>query len=191
MLELWQGEFGDEYTERQARLDTKPVLRTLLHPYLTEIRSVLEVGCNRGDNLDAWTEAARVVGIEPNRKARNQAKNRGFAVYDGEARQLPFSANRFDLVFTAGLLIHIQPAHLGRAVSEIHRVTRRLILAIEYPAFHPTSVTYRGVRDGIWKRDYGDEYQSRFPDLTLVGEGDQDSLAGTPFDGSAWWLLEK
>lgn len=193
MLDLWRGGFGDAYTDRQPPADTRPVLRTLLRPYLPELHAVLEVGCNRGDNLSAWKpEAIRVAGIEPNRRARIQAIRNGWPVMDASADELPYRAGSFDLVYTCGVLIHIPPDHgdFYMALSEIHRVSRDLILAVEYEAAEPTAAEYRGIPTGIWKRDYGAEYTSRFH-LDLIGYGDSESLAGTPFDGCSWWLLRK
>ena len=181
--------FWDDYTDRQAETDPSPTLRQILRPYLPHIRSVLEVGCNRGDNLGCFPEA-EVEGVEPNEHARLQAQARGFTVLDAIAQDLPYPDEWFDLVFTAGVLIHIPPPEFDKALAEIHRVSARYVLAVEYHADKPTPVTYRGVPEGIWKRYYAAEYMDRFP-LDIIGVGDQDSLAGTPFDGSSWVLLSK
>lgn len=193
LVNVWKGPFGDAYTDRQPRgLKPDVVLRTMCRPILDELRTVLEVGCNRGDNLIAWRpEASRIVGVEPNKHARHIAKGRGWPVYDGTTDRLPFRDNGFDLVYTAGVLIHVEPDRFDRAISEISRVASKWILCVEYHSPEQVSIPHRGVEDGIWKRPYRAEYENRVAGLTLIGEGDQSALAGTPFDGSSWWLWAK
>jgi hypothetical protein len=94
-----------------------------------------------------------------------------------------------DLVFTAGVLIHIPLGDLPLALSEIYRVSKRYILAIEYFAQEETVVHYRGYDNLLWKRDFLRHYQSQFPELTLVRSGFLTSEDG--FDKTHWWLLEK
>ena len=97
--------------------------------------------------------------------------------------------NELDLVFTAGVLIHVALPDLPRALDEIHRAARRWVLAIEYFADTETSIPYRGRDDLLWKRDFRDHYRRRFADLALVGEGYLDAASG--FDRCHWWLFEK
>lgn len=183
-LDVWKGQFGDEYTERNDLGDPSPALREILSSAWGEIDSVLEVGCNVGRNLPAFVGKQR-IGVEPNARARAQA-NRRFTVYDAHAGALPVADGTFDLVFTAGVLIHIAPDALPAALYEIHRASRRFILAVEYEASRPEPMDYRGERAGIWKRNYGAEYMDRFP-LRLIDSGS----AGEPFDGCTFWLFDK
>src|SRR4029077_166184 len=55
--ELWAGEFGDAYVERNAVLDARrsEFWRTLLGS--VPIRTVLEVGCGQGGHLRPIAEA--------------------------------------------------------------------------------------------------------------------------------------
>lgn len=187
-LEWWRGEQGDEYTDRNDRAgDPVPALRSILNDHWREIDRVLEVGCNLGRNLEAFPSKYR-VGVEPNGYARMKA-SRKFNVVDGHAGALPFADGSFDLVFTAGVLIHVGPDDLNRALYEIHRVSRRFILAVEYRGNE--AVEYRGHEEGIWKRPYGAEYMNRFKKLTVIGHGDEFTLDGTPFDGCSWWMFDK
>src|SRR5206468_1262190 len=104
----------------------------------------------------------------------------------GAAFDLPFKDGLFDLVFTAGVLIHVAPVHLPKAMAEIHRVSRRWIVGIEYSAEEQTTVQYRGYDNLLWKRDFGKEYQTQFPDLTLIRHGIEPK-----WENSNWWLFEK
>ncbi len=186
-LALWRGQFGNDYTDRHKRWDAD-ALRMILRDVWGEIDSVLEVGCNRGDNLAVFTGKHR-VGVEPNARAR-ALTNKAYTCLDGHAGALPFADGSFDIVFTAGVLIHIAPPELNRAMYEINRVSRRFILAVEYHAGEAEAVEYRGQERGIWKRNYAAEYMNRHP-LRLIDEGTEDTLLGTPFEGCSWQLFDK
>lgn len=194
-LQAWQGDFGNAYTDRnqvdwrQRFSAFERIVRGL------SIHSVLEVGCNRGHNLVALSQVANgpreLAGVEPNLHARQIAKESavGASIHPGNAFELPFGDGTFDLVFTSCVLIHVAPGDLSRALSEIVRVSRRYILAIEYFASTPTVIHYRGHDELLWKRDFGADYRACFPDLVLTQNGSLGPADG--FDECAWWLFCK
>jgi pseudaminic acid biosynthesis-associated methylase len=159
------------------------------------IRRVLEVGCNRGHNLVALShvlpESNEVIGVEPNPHALEIARTAStkVAVLRGTIFDLPFKDSYFDLVFTAGVLIHVSPDELSAALAEIYRVSRRFVLAVEYFAEEEQKIEYRGHDNLLWKRNFLREYQSRFPNLELTRSGVWDAADG--FDHASWWLLER
>ncbi len=193
--EAWKGEFGNEYTDRNV-VDWHallPAFQSMVGGL--PIKRLLEVGCNRGHNLVALAEllgkGAEVVGVEPNEYALELARTSSsrIAILQGHAFDLAFKDEYFDLVFTAGVLIHIPLADLPLAMAEIYRVSRRYILAIEYFAEKETVIHYREHDDLLWKRDFLHIYQAQFPDLTLIRNGYWGREDG--FDRTHWWLLEK
>jgi pseudaminic acid biosynthesis-associated methylase len=194
-LDTWRGTFGREYTERnivdwRSRL---PAFREALESL--RIDHVLEVGCNRGHNLVAISELCgpetRVVGVEPATYAARIARSEtGLKrILLGQALALPFSDHVFDLVFTAGVLIHIPLSQLPSALAEIYRVSRRYILAVEYFAEKETVIAYRGHTDLLWKRNFKEHFESLFPHLHPVRSGHWNRSDG--FDQTTWWLFEK
>jgi pseudaminic acid biosynthesis-associated methylase len=193
-LEVWEGEFGAAYTDRNV-VDWRvrlPAFRQMLDGL--PIRSVLEVGCNRGHNLVTLSELmpeAEIVGLEPNRYALRTARaaGAGFSALQGHALDIPFKDGMFDLAFTAGVLIHIPLPDLGAAMREICRVSRCYVLAVEYYAEGETLVPYRGHDDLLWKRDFLRHYQAACPELAFIRSGQWGADAG--FDRTHWWLLEK
>lgn len=194
-LKAWEGEHGKAYTNRNV-IDWRtrlPAFRTMLEGL--SIKRVLEVGCNSGANLIAIAElveeSSEVVGVEPNRYALElaRASDPRVEVVNGNVFNLDFEDEHFELVFTAGVLIHIPLADLAAALAELYRVSRRYILAIEYFAVEETAINYRDHDDLLWKRDFLKHYQTQFPDLKLVRTGYWDREDG--FDRSHWWLLEK
>lgn len=193
-LRAWQGDFGKDYTERNApdwQVRLPAFRRMVAH---LPLRRVLEVGCNRGHNLVALAEVlgqSELVGVEPNEHAlalaRGSTTRAGFlrgAIFD-----LPFKDDCFDLVFTAGVLIHIPAGDLPAALRELYRVSSRYLLAIEYYAEQETVIPYRGRDDLLWKRDFRGAYLTQFPALRVAESGYWGPEHG--FDRAHWWLFEK
>lgn len=194
-LKVWQGQFGREYTHRNVIDWRKRV--DAFQEMLAElpIKRILEVGCNRGHNLLALAEimpdGCEIVGIEPNQFALELARAASVkvGVLHADAFDLPFKDTYFDLVFTAGVLIHIPLSDLPLATAEIYRVAKRYLLAVEYYAEQEEVINYRGSNDLLWKRDFLKHYQKAFPGLTLIRNGYWDTEQG--FDKTHWWLFEK
>ena len=169
-LDLWKSEFGRDYTDRNdhekpERIDAWRRLLAGIQP-----TRVLEVGCNVGWNLEYLRRLGirELYGIEPQAYAVTHARARGFDVVHGTAFELPFGDKSIDLVFTSGVLIHISPATIGVALDEMHRVSRRWIVAIEYDHPLETEVSYRGHEGALWKRAHGTLWLTRHPALRVV-----------------------
>lgn len=194
-LETWKGEFGNAYTDRNVidwhtRL---PAFRRMIEGL--PLQRVLEVGCNRGHNLLALAEilgrSCEIVGIEPNCHALEYARaaSTDIAVLDGHALDIPFKDAYFDLVFTAGVLIHIPLSDLPQALTEICRVSRRYVLAVEYFSEEEMAIVYRGHESLLWKRNFLRHYQDQCPGWTLIRNGYWGPEDG--FDRVHWCLLER
>ena len=182
---LWEGPFGDAYTARN-RVDWRarlPFWGRIVRA--TAARVALEVGCNAGWNLLCLRElGVRGSGVEVNAEAAKEARGHGFFVWEADAAVCYLLADAADLVFTAGVLIHIPPADLDRAMRSIAHASRRWVLAVEYDAEEEVEVEYRGQRGALWKRPFGRLYQAL--GLRLVEEGDAEG-----FDRCRFWLMEK
>lgn len=199
--QAWATQFGRDYTDRNSRADERG---GQFHFDLCEklgVRRVLEVGCNVGINLtrlgaqrnqSAATPCAATWGVDVGCYAVAQAQRRlpGANFAAGSIYQLPFCDASFDLVFTCGVLIHIPPADLQAAVSEIYRTSARYIWCGEYHADHPTEIPYRGLNGSLFKRDFGAYFLSCFSGLELVDDGFLEKKS-TGFDDLNWWLLRK
>ena len=104
-----------------------------------------------------------MYGIDINRMAVDNAKRfTGFDVVEGNVFKLPFRDNYFDLVFTDGLLIHINPDDLVDAMSEIYRVSNYYVMGIEYYDKVMKMIRYHGLDNVLWKGNYCDIYQKHF-----------------------------
>ncbi len=192
--DLWQGEFGDAYVERNKVLDDRRSAfwsRLLAdHP----IRSVCEVGCGQGANLGPISRIlppAQVWGIDLNDRALAGIRTNapGVNAVSGPARHLPFRDRFVDLVMTVGVLIHQPETTLPIVLAEIVRCSDRFVLWGEYHADRTEPVPYRGVDGALFRRDYGAIYRELFPELVVRAEGFLGPDDG--FDRITWQLLER
>ncbi len=133
---------------------------------------ILEIGANLGQQLELLRQMGfrNVVGIEINEYAIRRAHGLfpGVQIMKASAFNLPFKDCYFDLVFTSGVLIHIAPKDVGRAIVEIHRTAKSLIWGFEY--FDPVYavIPYRGNKNVMWRGDFAGMYLKRFKDLRLL-----------------------
>ncbi len=191
---LWADEFGDAYVERNSDAGAG---RDAFWGALLErrpVQSALEIGCNVGANLrwiDGLLPSRTVWGIDINESALRNIRRRlpGINAVWSPARELPVRDRSFDLVFTAGVLIHQPDSTLPLVMSEAVRASRRYVLALEYFAEQSTEVPYRGHEGALFKRDYGRLYREFFPELELLESGRLDRDEG--WDDVTWWLFAK
>ena len=107
--------------------------------------SAIEIGSNVGANLQ-WVvrhiPPADVYGVDVNQTALRRLRRRlpGVNAVASRARDLPFRDRWFDLAFTCGVLIHQPESTLPLVMSEVVRVSRRYVLAVEYYAEESTEV---------------------------------------------------
>jgi hypothetical protein len=129
-----------------------------------------------------------VYGCDVNPIAVGQARAAGLDVFQGDAitALANFPHPTFDLVFTAGVLIHIPPQTLPIVMHSIVNASAQYVLAVEYEG-DETMVEYRGESDRLWRRHYGSLYEGM--GLKLVDSGQVGPADG--FDNCTWWLLQK
>ncbi len=186
-MEKWAGEFGKEYTDRNAlSLEEMEALykrnygvtrAELNERFLNGIdRSIriLEVGSNVGNQLLCLQKMgfSNLYGIELQSYAveLSKSRTRHINIIEGSAFDIPYKDGYFDLVFTSGVLIHISPSDIALAMKEIHRCTREYIWGFEYYADNYTEISYRGHKNLLWKADFAGLYLDQFKDLELVEE---------------------
>lgn len=201
-LEEWTGHFGDEYVERNDYAAWKmgpgtEAFRRILGRL--NIQSALEIGSNIGLNLlfinEVFKGNVKLYAVEPNRKAFDelisQKRIRLEKAWNCDGFHLPLADSSVDLVFTAGVLIHVAPDNLGRITDEIVRVARNYVLCIEYFSHVPLEVPYHGKKGLLFKRDFGAFYLDRFPQLKCKRYGFFWQREFPIFDNLTWWLFKK
>jgi len=184
-LKNWVGKFGQEYTDRNAiSLEdveklykklygiTRIELNRLFLSKMGRSIRILEVGANIGNQLLCLQKMGfkNLYGIEPQKYAVEISKTRGLNIIEGNIFDIPFDDEYFDLVFTSGVLIHISPKDIKKAMREIHRCTKRYIWGLEYYSDKYAEVIYKGQKNLLWKADFAELYLNLFKDLELVME---------------------
>ena len=132
--------------------------------------------------------------IEINAKAIQKLKNiSGVKIFEGSILNFTFKdLGQFDLTFTAGVLIHINPDSLPEVYSKLYECSNKYILIREYYNPKPIEVNYRGNTERLFKRDFAGEIMDLFPDLELVDYGFQYHRdTNFPMDDSTWFLMKK
>ena len=179
--EKWSGKFGEMFTDRnlfdrvnddylkkygKTRVD---INNEIIGNLDRDIR-ILEVGCGIGNQLMYLYGAGfkNLYGIDLSKYAVDSSYN--FNIIQGNVLDIPFKDDFFDMVFTSGLLIHINPSDIVFSMSEIYRCTKKYIWGLEYYSDELTCLTYRNEKDLMWKTNYAHLYLDVFPDLQLVKE---------------------
>ena len=184
--QFWQGEFGNAYTARNsvdwwARVPFWARMMGMYRP-----RSVAEFGCNAGWNLMAIRATGFGVemdGVDINPEAVKRAQAAGLPVFLGT----DLGGLEAEMVFTAGVLIHIAPENLAATMQMLANHSSRYLVAIEYESDREQEVEYRGHKHRLWKRPFGKLYIEAVPGLRMIDKW--DSADG--FDRCAAWVLEK
>ena len=196
--EFWAGTFGQDYMTRNqsaALVASNEVLFRRILQSAHQVRSIAELGCNIGLNLLALNQIDPTLdlhGYDINRDAAQQATRLGLAKIICATVLEPLdTAQKHDLTFTKGVLIHIQPDELHAIYDNLYRLSRRYVVVCEYYNPSPVSIDYRGHKDRLFKRDFAGEMIDRYA-MKLVDYGftyHRDTLA--PQDDCTWFLLEK
>jgi ubiquinone/menaquinone biosynthesis C-methylase UbiE len=116
-----------EYNEREPhfRAENRATVRARLHKLRADFGGrLLDVGCGTGFIIDLAAdlfEDVRGIDVTPAMLARVQPRP-NVQVYSADAAQLPFGADRFDVVSAYSFFHHLQD--LDAVLSEVHRVLR-------------------------------------------------------------------
>lgn len=195
---FWIGEFGDNYTDRnRGGVASNICLFSQIIRRTQSIRTICELGANIGLNLralHALLPQAEMAAVEINQKAAEELGKLPYvnvyhsSIYEAEVLR----KDKFDLVFTKGVLIHQDPAMLAKAYEILYSLSKRYILVCEYYNPTPVEVEYRGNRSVLFKRDFAGELMMKYPGLTLLDYGFiYHGDYHFPGDDLTWFLMEK
>lgn len=101
---------------------------------------ILDAGCGDGRMFPFLLEAREVVACDPCEEMLAHARKTGYVEthgyelvkidrYDGT---LPFEDSEFDLAISVSVLLHVLPADIEFAISELVRVARRVLVITYY-----------------------------------------------------------
>ena len=184
-MKKWRSQFGKEYTDRSAfsleELNqlyrsnygiTRTELNNLFIGEMDRNIRILEIGSNIGNQLLLLQEMGfkNLYGIEINSYAVEISKRRtkNINIIQGSSFDIPFKNDYFDILFTSGVLIHINPQDIKKVMEEIYRCSRKYIWGFEYYSEEYQEILYRGEKNLLWKANFPKLYLELFGDLELV-----------------------
>jgi len=136
-------------------------------------KRILEVGCNTGQNLLAIHMLAphvKLYGCDIAPMIGFTSEPIEFRV--SSAYNLDYKSDFVDLVTTHGLLMHLPPASVGQAVSELVRVSSKYIVIREDVKIEGDG-SYRGEPNAIFIHDYKSLFKN-----TMVKEFSIERMEG-------------
>ena len=195
---FWAGEFGNDYINRnqgEELITSKSVLFGQILRAAPNVKSIVELGCNIGLNLQALNRINNnfeLCGYEINKTAAQKSRDLHIAdIVDGTILDAIPADKKYDVSFTKGVLIHINPDELHRVYENLYNLSKKYIVVCEYYNPSPVVVKYRGNEDRLFKRDFAGELIDKY-NLNLIDYGftyHRDNYF--PQDDITWFLLEK
>ena len=190
---------SNDYTRRNRGLNwvaANTAFFTKVLDRTQKIQTVLELGANIGMNLLALRSLlpdAKLSAVEINESAAVElnANLKDVTLYLTSILEFQ-PIETWDLVFTKGVLIHINPEKLPIVYERLYQSSSRYVLIAEYYNPTPSEINYRGHTGKLFKRDFAGEMLDQYPDLKLVDYGfvyHRDP--NFPQDDTTWFLMEK
>lgn len=161
-----------------------------------DIGSFLECGSNIGRNIEILnqlfpTSSKNIIEISSKAYEIVTKKYDITNSFLGSIKNAKFSCD-FDLVFTSGVLIHINPAELEQTTKKMYQLSKKYILIAEYFSRTPEMVEYRGEKNKLFKMDFGkymlDNFSLKLIDYGFLWGVEYDKAG---FDDLNYWLFEK
>jgi SAM-dependent methyltransferase len=118
---------GDRWFERNAeRLGQRDPVSAVIFSLGIKPTNVLEIGCSNGWRLAALRDKYKcgIAGIDPSRKAAQEARKHEIGVWTGTAAAMPARSNNYDLVIYGFCLYLTDPEDWFRIAMEGDRVLK-------------------------------------------------------------------
>ena len=158
----------DDYTDENVKSIQDELSKFIYHLTLgLGAKTVLEAGCNVGNNLSGFPSSFDVHGIDMNEKALNGARVQypTFHFDKGSITKMPYNDSQFDLVFTRGVLIHIDQNDMSSVIKELFRVSRKWIINLEYFGEDGKTIKWKRGDNLLWYRDMKKWWNNRGVDI--------------------------
>lgn len=198
--QFWAKTYADDYIKKNSEFDHKlgaEAWKKMLQETHGGVGNFLECGCNIGRNIEQLKLVipnAKPSIIEISEPAYKfvTARHDFSKAYNGPILDSDFEKASYDLVFTMGVLIHINPDQLLDHMKKMFEYSRKYVLMGEYFNRIPMSLEYQGEKDKLFKRDFGKLFLENF-EVKLLDYGFLWGQIYDPagFDDITWWLFEK
>lgn len=102
-------------------------------PYRTGVPTALDVGCGPGLVMELFSPLMEVKGVDIDAEMVGKARARGLDAVRGDAMDLPFDDDAFDIVYCSFTLLWVKDQQ--KAVREMARVSRRIVVCLAEPDY--------------------------------------------------------
>jgi len=194
---FWMGQFGNEYIDRnRVGVESNLSLFSRILSRTNNIHSIIELGSNIGLNLIAINQLlpqVHLAAVEINHQAILELGKIPFISDIYHESILNFHPQKiYDLAFTKGVLIHLNPDKLSTAYELLYKSSKKYVLIVEYYNPNPAEIVYRGHKGKLFKRDFAGEFMDKYSDCQLIDYGfvyHRDPVF--PLDDVNWFLMKK
>ena len=203
---FWDGDFGKEYNTRNTFSEsewddfyrktwgiTKIEMNQHFLGSMPKDIKILEVGSNIGMQLRGLQKMGfkNLYGVELQSDAVEKSKQmtKGINIIQASGFDIPYKDQYFDLVFTAGVLIHIAPENHKNIMNEMLRCSKKYIWGFEYYSENIIDINYRGNPGFLWKADFAKIFMSHHKNLKEIKREYYKYIADENVD--YMYLLEK
>jgi len=182
--DFWKGEFGNSYADRNISIEETNQLykeRTgitfedvfkKIFSNIDKNAKILELGCNVGLKLSILQKLGftNLTGVEINEKAFKIAKKNypNIKFYNSSIEEFNSNGEQFDLVYTSGVLIHINPKALPEVIKKIISLSKEYIFDSEYYSDKLIEVNYRGHEETLWKQNFPQLFLNEDSKLKII-----------------------
>ena len=162
-----------------------------------KIDSILECGSNIGRNLKQINLAypkKKLSFIELNKKAFEICSlNKNIEnSYNSSIQDCKIFKNTYDLVFTSGVLIHLNDKTLNEVIPKIIDWSKNFVIVLEYFSTTKIEKTYRGKKNFLFLREYGEEFlKTKRVKLLDCGFLYSKIYKKAGFDDITYWVFKK
>tara|TARA_B100000963_G_scaffold299361_1_gene271376 strand:- start:15181 stop:15798 length:618 start_codon:yes stop_codon:yes gene_type:complete len=162
-----------------------------------KINSILECGSNIGRNLKQINLAypkKKLSFIELNKKAFEICSlNKNIEnSYNSSIQDCKILKNTYDLVFTSGVLIHLNDKTLNKVIPKIIDWSKNFVIVLEYFSTTKIEKTYRGKKNLLFLREYGEEFlKTKRVKLLDCGFLYSKIYRKAGFDDITYWVFKK
>lgn len=195
---FWSEQYAEDYIKKNAEFDANLGVQAWekMLASTSGITSLLECGCNIGrniDSLDRLLPSASKSIIEISKPAFDFVSSRHALAqkFNGSILESSLEGS-FDLVYTMGVLIHINPDELLANLEKAYNYSNKYLLFGEYFNRTPIMLDYQGQKNRLFKRDFGklviENFSVKLLDYGFLWGHIYDAAG---FDDITWWMFEK
>lgn len=183
--EFWMGDFGTNYLNRNNTIETVNELykkqtgitvEKIFNNFFDKINrecTIIELGCNIGLNLSILNKMGfkNLTGLEINETAFSLAKKNNPDInFINSSIENFETTETYDLVYTAGVLIHINPDTLPLIITKMNHLSKKYIFGFEYYSDNLVEIKYRNHDNSCWKQNFPELIKKLNPFLKTIKE---------------------